>query len=134
MPTRRGSIRIFRLFGVDVYLHWSWLLIAVLRIQYVHYREYSSPVWYVIEYLALFSIVLMHEFGHALACKQVGGQANKIVLGPLGVVAYVAPPQRAGAMLWSIAAGPLINVILFPFLSALLIFNNSAGWSENFST
>ena len=56
----------------------------------------------------------MHEFGHALACRQVGGKANQIMLWPLGGVAYVSPPQRPGAMLWSIAAGPLVNVVLVP--------------------
>ena len=30
MPSsRQGSIRIFRLAGIDVFLHWSWLLLAV---------------------------------------------------------------------------------------------------------
>ena len=61
-------------------------------------------------------IVLIHEFGHQLACRSVGGQTHDIVLWPLGGVAYVSPPQRPGAQLWSIAAGPLVNVILFPIL------------------
>ena len=42
MPTRRGSIRIFRLFGIDVYLHYSWLLIAFIRIEFIHYHHYNS--------------------------------------------------------------------------------------------
>jgi Zn-dependent protease len=70
----------------------------------------------VLEYLAIFLIVLTHEYGHALACRQVGGRANQIVLWPLGGVAYIDPPQRPGATLWSIAAGPLVNVALFPLL------------------
>jgi Zn-dependent protease len=116
------------LLGVDVYLHWSWVLIAVFRIEFFHFREYGSPVWYVIEYLGLFGIVLMHEFGHALACRQVGGQANQIVLWPLGGVAYVSPPQRPGAMLWSIAAGPLVNVALFPVFSVFWYCSHLLGW------
>src|ERR1017187_6332129 len=116
MPTRQGSFRLFRFAGIDVFLHWSWFLIAA----YATTRTslYSSPVWNVLEYLSLFLIVLMHEFGHALACRSVGGQANQIVLWPLGGVAYVSPPQRPGAMLWSIAAGPLVNVVLAPVLTA----------------
>lgn len=61
----------------------------------------------------------MHEFGHALACRQVGGEANEIVLWPLGGVAYVSPPPRPGALLWSIAAGPLVNVALIPVIFCL---------------
>jgi Zn-dependent protease len=92
MPTRQGSIRLFQLFGITVYLHWSWFLVAVWAVQSSGNTD-SSLFWRVLEYLTLFLIVLMHEFGHALACKQVGGQANQIVLWPLGGVAYVSPPN-----------------------------------------
>src|ERR1022692_4709077 len=125
-PTRQGSFRLFRFAGVDVYLHWSWFLIAVYGIN-LRAGKYSSMVWPVLEYLALFLIVLLHEFGHALACRQVGGQANQIVLWPLGGVAYVAPPPRPGATLWSIAAGPLVNVVLLPVLSVAVTMSRSAG-------
>ena len=74
----------------------------------------------VLAYLALFAVVLMHEMGHALACRSVGGTANEIILWPLGGVAYVAPPQRPGATLWSIVAGPLVNVVLVVLLGAVL--------------
>src|SRR5215469_2440780 len=127
MPTHRGSFRIFRLLGIDVYLHWTWFLIVPFRIFYLHYGHYSSPIWYVFECLALFLIVLMHEFGHSLACRQVGGTADQIVLWPLGGVAYVSPPQRPGAMLWSIAAGPLVNVALFPVFLTLWLCSNILG-------
>jgi Zn-dependent protease len=119
MPTRQGSIRLFRLFGIEVFLHWSWFLVAIYAIQ--SRDNDSSLILNVLIYLTLFLIVLMHEFGHSLACKQVGGQANQIVLWPLGGVAYVSPPQRPGAMLWSIAAGPLVNVILFSVATILLM-------------
>jgi Zn-dependent protease len=131
MPTgRQGAIRIFRFSGIDVFLHWSWFLVAVFEIQ-GRARNYSSPMWNVLEYLALFGIVTMHEFGHALACRQVGGEANTIVLWPLGGVAYVNPPQRPGATLWSIAAGPLVNVALIPVLYGLGMLSRSLGWRES---
>ncbi len=128
-PTRQGSVHLFRFAGVDLYLHWSWFLVAVYGISQ-RAAGYSSLAWPVLEYLALFAIVLLHEFGHALACRQVGGQANQIVLWPLGGVAYVAPPMRPGATLWSIAAGPLVNVALAPVLGALLFLSRAAGWGE----
>ena len=79
--------------------------------------HYSSLGWNIAEYLALFAIVLLHEFGHSLACRQVGGSANEITLWPLGGVAFVSPPPRAGAVLWSIAAGPLVNGVLLVLLT-----------------
>ena len=125
-PTREGSFRLFQLFGIEVFLHWSWFLVALLEVSY-RSRLYSSIVWNIFEYLTLFGIVLMHEFGHSLACRQVGGKSDQIVLWPLGGVAYVAPPPRPGATLWSIAAGPLVNVILFPILSGLLMMGLPLG-------
>ncbi len=126
---RQGSIRLFRFSGIDVFLHWSWFLIALIEIQN-RTTSYSSIAWNVLEYLALFLIVTIHEFGHALACRQVGGTANQIVLWPLGGVAYVNPPPRPGATLWSIAAGPLVNVALLPILFGLYTWSRSAGWAE----
>ena len=119
MPTQGGSIRLFRIAGIDVFLHWSWFLVAVYEVQ-VWREMFSSPVWAVLVYLGLFALVTMHEFGHALACRQVGGRAERIVLWPLGGIAFVSPPPRAGAMLWSIAAGPLVNLLLAPILTFIL--------------
>jgi len=119
MPSlRQGSLHLFRVAGIEVFLHWSWFVLAVIEIGSQQGR-YKSLVWNVLEYLALFAIVLLHEFGHALACRQVGGTANRIMLWPLGGVAYVNPPLRPGATLWSIAAGPLVNVALLVPLGAL---------------
>jgi Zn-dependent protease len=128
MPSRQGSIRLFRVAGIDVFLHFSWFLVAAYEIQ-TRKGSYSSVAWNVLEYLALFLIVLLHEFGHALACRQVGGTANQIVLWPLGGVAYVDPPPRPGATLWSIAAGPLVNVALVPIIYVILTLGRSSGWS-----
>lgn len=81
------------------------------------------------EYVGLFAMVLMHEFGHALACRQVGGSAREILLWPLGGVAYVSPPPRPGAVLWSIAAGPLVNLFLIPVFKLLGIVAIASGWA-----
>ena len=111
LPTRQGSLHLFRVAGINVYLHWSWFIVAMIEIANRR-GSYGSLTFNALEYLALFVIVLLHECGHALACRSVGGRADEVVLCPLGGVAYVAPPQRPGATLWSIAAGPLVNVVL----------------------
>ncbi|HVB88519.1 MAG TPA: site-2 protease family protein [Candidatus Dormibacteraeota bacterium] len=126
---RRGAIHLFRFAGIDLFLHWSWFLLAIIEVRY-SLGNYSSPGWKVLEYLALFAIVTMHEYGHALACRQVGGTPDQIVLWPLGGVAYVNPPQRPGATLWSIAAGPLVNVALVPVLLALVFASHALGWAS----
>jgi Zn-dependent protease len=126
---RGGSIHLFKLWGIDVSLHFSWFFIAIFQI--TRPRGYSSPMFAIYEYLALFGIVLMHEFGHALACRQTGGQANFIMLWPLGGVAFVRPPQRPGAQLWSIAAGPLVNVVLIPILAVAQVVAVALGMPTN---
>lgn len=129
---RAGSLWLFHLFGIDVYVHWSWLLVAIFQVQARAQAAqqgswivplYDSNMWYALQYLALFGIVLMHEFGHAIACRQVGGLADTIILWPLGGIAFVRPPQRPGALLWTAAAGPFVNVLLVPLLGVLVFFD-----------
>lgn len=121
-----GAFRIFRFAGIQVYLHFTWFLVAWFEIQSSKLR-YNSPTFAVIEYVGLFAIVLVHEFGHAFACRSTGGRAERIVLWPLGGLAFVDPPPRPGAVLWSIVAGPLVNVVLAPFLY-LAAVSSVHGW------
>lgn len=118
-----GSLRLFRLFGITVFLHWSWFVVAYLL--YVNRWLHSDPAVHLAIYLGLFAIVLLHEFGHMLACRSVGGRAERIVLFPLGGMAMVQPPPRPGPVLWSIAAGPLVNVLLFPLLWGLVFLTGA---------
>src|SRR5204863_5571414 len=115
----------FRLAGIQVYLHFSWFIVAWVEISSFSSR-YAKPIWGAYEYLALFGIVLLHEFGHAFACRSTGGKAERIVLWPLGGLAFVDPPPRPAAVLWSIVAGPLVNVVLYPFfyLAAFTIWKS----------
>jgi Zn-dependent protease len=123
MITKAGSYRLFSAFGIEVFVHWTWFIAA-----YILYSWSNMPfAVFMSVYVSLFGIVLLHEFGHALACRSVGGKANLIVLWPLGGVAYVAPPARPGAVLWSIAAGPLVNVVLVPILGGLLLAVDALG-------
>ena len=85
-PTRQGSIRLFRFAGIDLYLHWSWFLAPVYAIK-IEAASYSSPIWPVLYCLALFLIVLLHEFGHAAALKARGGEVHE-----MGVMLLVLMP------------------------------------------
>lgn len=129
LPTTAGSFHLFTAFGIRVYLHWLWFVIGVFEVQYSH--RYEVKAWCLAEYLALFGIVLLHEFGHSLACKSVGGRADRIILWPLGGIAFVQPPPRPGATLWSIAAGPLVNVVLLaPTIALYRYADATGGWGS----
>jgi Zn-dependent protease len=129
MPNTSGTIRLFQIAGITVFLHWSWFLVAYYELQ--QKSRYSSISWGILEYVSIFAIVTLHEFGHALACRQVGGRAERIVLWPLGGVAYVDPPARPRANLWSISAGPLVNLALIPVLAVLYFALGSGSGSSS---
>ena len=129
VPTQSGSFRLFRIAGVEVFIHWSWFLVAWYILS-TRSHVYGSWAWNVTEYLGLFLIVLIHEFGHVLACRQVGGVSKEIVLWPLGGVAFGRPPPRPGAELWTVAAGPLVNVALWPILMGATWACSASGLSE----
>jgi Zn-dependent protease len=78
----KGALPLFRLAGIRVYLHFTWFIVAALEVTRFAHR-YHNPIWAALEYCALFGVVLLHEFGHAFACRQTSGQADTIVLWPL---------------------------------------------------
>ena len=130
-----GSFHLFRLLGIDVFVHWTWFLIAAIEYQTASQNSaFAQRLWYMAVYLALFGIVTLHEFGHALACRSVGGEAKRIILWPLGGIAFVNPPRRPGPVLWSIAAGPLVNVLLVPVTAGLAyavgLFDTTGTWTD----
>jgi len=123
---QQGAIPLFRFRDIQVSLHWSWLLVAFYSIE--NRRDHYHFIgWAVAEYLALFLIVLLHEFGHAFATRSTGGTSSNILLWPFGGIAFVNAPHRPGAFLWSIAAGPLVNVALVP---VLWLMNHYGLWED----
>jgi Zn-dependent protease len=62
--------------------------------------------------LVFFLSILLHEFGHVMACRAVGGRADEIILGPMGGLAAVQPPDRPWPNFVTTAGGPAVNVLL----------------------
>jgi Zn-dependent protease len=127
-----GALRLGKVFRIDVFVHWSWAVVAIIEVE-TRKSAYEAQLFNVLEYLALFGCVFCHEVGHALACRSVGGTAERIMLWPLGGVAYVKPPVRPGALLWSIVAGPLVNVAFVVLLVPLVIASRVLHLSHDVS-
>ena len=70
---------------------------------------------------SLLVIVILHEFGHCIACRMAGGEADDILLWPLGGLASCNPPFSWRAHFWTTAGGPLVNVILAPIFALGLL-------------
>ena len=90
----------------------------------------SAGIAYMTAMMAtLFVLVLLHEFGHCLACRLVGGQADDVLMWPLGGLAMCAPPRRWKAALITTLAGPGVNAVLLPVFGGVLLLCG-ASWEH----
>ncbi len=85
----RMSWKLGRVAGIDLFVHWSFLLV------FLFFRE--MPIIFV---LALFGCVVLHELGHALMARRYGIETADITLYPIGGVArLMRMPCAPGAEL-----------------------------------
>lgn len=120
------SLRVGRILGVTIRVHVLFLLYiiyqllkAVLPVDQDSTTTVDLPLT-AIMMASLFTIVLLHEFGHVLACRWVRGQADEILMWPLGGLAFCKPPNRWQAHLVTAVGGPMVNVVLCLVLGAFL--------------
>jgi Zn-dependent protease len=113
-PSSGGPINrsffLFRVFGIAVEIHLLFLLFLAAELLHGAF-ERSLP--FTGQWLAVLWVsVLLHEFGHCAGARMTGGTAERILMWPLGGLAFVAPPHRAGAQLITTLAGPAVNLLL----------------------
>jgi Zn-dependent protease len=83
------SWRIARLFGIDIYVHFTFVLLLayVGIIHYLAHYDLLEALMGVMLMVLLFSIVVLHELGHALTARRFGIRTRDIILLPIGGVA-----------------------------------------------
>ena len=106
-----GSLGTFRLFGVPVRLHFTFILLLVFLL-FIGVGEKQSGLSTALYVLALFASVLLHELGHALVARRYGIATTEIVMFPIGGVSRPARALKAGEELWVALAGPLVNFVI----------------------
>jgi Zn-dependent protease len=107
--------------GIHVRVHVIYILVAVSELLHALSRE-SMGIGYGAAMMGtLFVLVLLHEFGHCIACRAVGGEADQVLMWPLGGLAYCRPPHRWQPALITTLGGPGVNVLLTPVLGAALL-------------
>lgn len=114
------SLKIVRLFGINVYIHWTFLiLLGWIFMSSIGAGQSTSEALISIGFvLALFACVVFHEYGHALTARRFGVPTRSITLLPIGGVASLEKmPEKPKEELLVAIAGPAVNVII-----ALLIF------------
>lgn len=109
----KGALRIGRLSGIGVYIHWTFTFIML----YIAYQVLSDGgnFWEVLKgevfLLLLFVCVVLHEMGHALAARKYGVNTLHIVLYPIGGVASLEKiPEDPFEEFIVAIAGPMVNV------------------------
>jgi Zn-dependent protease len=107
-----GSVTLGRWFDIWVRVHASLIVLIVLSLLFAGMRGGIGVGNALTGSLVLFGIVLLHEFGHCFAARRVGGDADEILLWPLGGLAFVHTPMRPWPTFVGIAGGPLVNIVI----------------------
>jgi Zn-dependent protease/predicted transcriptional regulator len=130
MSTMKASWRIARIAGIDVYMHATFLiLLAWVAIgHYLQRNSWSDAAYGLLFIGALFTIIVLHELGHALTARRFGIQTRDITLLPIGGVARLERmPDDPKQELLVALAGPAVNVVLAVIL--YLIIGPTSGMS-----
>jgi Zn-dependent protease/predicted transcriptional regulator len=132
----KSHIRLGRIAGVELGLHYSWIVIAVLitlslvtRFRYTNPDWSTATVWVsaVITGLLFFVGLFTHELSHAMVAKSRGLPIHGITLFFLGGMAQIErEPEDAGTEFWMAIAGPFASIVLgcLCFAVAHVVF----GW------
>lgn len=113
----RNSFKIGKIFGIDIEMHITFLLLVIIFI--MQGKGFFSAM------IVLFTFVLFHELSHSYLALKYGVKIKKILLLPIGGVAVMENiPRDPRKEIFISLAGPLSNYFI-AFL--ILIFSNIVG-------
>jgi stage IV sporulation protein FB len=117
------SLPLGRLFGITIKVHvLFFVFIVVMWLKKLGPKSHEGEALaMMVLMLLLFVSVLLHEFGHCFAARYVDGEANEVLLWPLGGLARCDVPHTAWANFVTAAGGPLVNLMLCVISGAVLI-------------
>ncbi len=119
----RSGLKIARLFGIDVYIDWSWLLVFLLVTWDLAAAVFPSlhPNWGldlniamgVLASLVFFFSILLHELAHSIVARARGLPVRRITLFFFGGVSNIQrEPPSPGAEFFMAVVGPLTSIVL----------------------
>ncbi len=123
----KGSLRMARLAGIDIDIHWSFSFIILWVILQGAFdnRSIQNIILVLVGVLLVFGCIILHEFGHAFVALSLNVKVKNIVLLPFGGLAQIqAVPDRPWHEFLIAVAGPTVNLaivfILAPILAMLV--------------
>ncbi|WP_243664001.1 site-2 protease family protein [Rhodothermus marinus] len=119
----KGALRIGRIAGIDIFLHWTFgLLIAgIFAFYLLHGVGVQAALAGVVLVLVVFGCVVLHELGHALMARRFGVPTRDITLYPIGGVARLQRiPEEPIQEFWIAVAGPAVNLVIATVLALVL--------------
>ena len=126
------SVKVARIAGVNVYLHFTFILLLLLvaLAESGSAPSFTEAALGILFFISLFACVLAHEFGHILMARRFGVGTRDVTLLPIGGVARLEKmPDRPRDEFWVAIAGPAVNVgIALLLTTGLVMFGG--GWSR----
>ncbi|HOE66350.1 MAG TPA: site-2 protease family protein [Candidatus Hydrogenedentes bacterium] len=125
----KWSWRIATVFGIGVYLHFTFLILMffLLLAPVLRGDGIGTGLMWTLKGVALFAIVVLHELGHALAARRFDIATRDITLLPIGGVARLERmPEDPKQELVVAVAGPAVNVVLAVFAYGALVVSSAA--------
>lgn len=118
----RWALPLYRLWGITVKLHIIFIIFVGIRLISSFGHDSSGFIITAIMIASVFGLVLLHEYGHCFACRWVKGEADEIMLWPLGGLAFCRPPHHWKPELITVLGGPAVNAVLIPVFGAAVYF------------
>lgn len=115
------ALPLFTLWGIRVRVHIFFVVWMAVEIVSSIRRDSEGWIFVLARLGTLFGLVLVHEFGHCIACRRVGGEADEIVMWPLGGLAMCLPPKSWRANLITTLGGPATHIPMGLLLGAGLL-------------
>jgi Zn-dependent protease/predicted transcriptional regulator len=118
----RSNIKLGRISGIEIGLHYSWFIIAALIVFSLgeHFRQVNpnwgtAQIWVaaVVTAALFFVTLLLHELAHSLVAQSRGMKVTGITLFALGGVSQIQDDATdAKTEFWVGIAGPIASLII----------------------
>jgi Zn-dependent protease/predicted transcriptional regulator len=140
----RSGFRVGRIFGIDIRLDWSWLLILLLVVwnlsttfSSVHPDWGAGLVWgtAIVAALLFFGSVLAHEMAHSLVAKARGIPVQSITLFLFGGVSNIQrEPSSPGAEFVMAVLGPITSLVIGGVLLLVAVAGSGVQFTPSDTT